>query len=87
MTTTVLTLTITGLAADSSLAGGHNPRWDRRVLAILMMLAGASLGAVLLPHGIMWVVGSAAVLEAVATFVLIRNAASFVPQPARGDGK
>ncbi len=27
LTTTVLTLTVTGLAADSSLAGGSNPNW------------------------------------------------------------
>jgi hypothetical protein len=72
MTTTVLTLTITGLAADSSPAGGNNPRWPRRVLAIVMMLAGASLGAGLLPRGIGWVVGSAAVLEGVAVLVLLR---------------
>ena len=35
LTTTVLTLTIAGLAADSSLAGGDNPRWQRRGAAIL----------------------------------------------------
>lgn len=45
LTTTVLTLTITGLAADSGLAGGTNPRWQRRVAAILAMLAGAAAGA------------------------------------------
>jgi uncharacterized membrane protein YoaK (UPF0700 family) len=45
LTTTVLTLTISGLAADSSLAGGSNPRWQRRVLSILVMLSGAALGA------------------------------------------
>ena len=45
LTTTVLTLTITGLAADSRLAGGDNPRWQRRVAAILAMLAGATAGA------------------------------------------
>jgi hypothetical protein len=33
LTTTVLTLT--GLAADSTLAGGTSPRWRRRVLSIL----------------------------------------------------
>src|SRR5262245_12176272 len=31
LTTTVLTLTLTGLAADSSLAGGTNPRIERRI--------------------------------------------------------
>ena len=32
MTTTVLTLTVTGLAADSALAGGTSPGWKRRVM-------------------------------------------------------
>jgi uncharacterized membrane protein YoaK (UPF0700 family) len=52
MTTTVLTLTITGLAADSSLAGGTNPRWQRRVAAILAMICGAFAGARMLAHSI-----------------------------------
>jgi uncharacterized membrane protein YoaK (UPF0700 family) len=45
LTTTVLTLTITGLGADSGLAGGENPRWRRRVAAILALAAGAFAGA------------------------------------------
>ena len=48
MTTTVLTLTITGLAADSSLAGGSNPRAGRRLASILFLIAGAAAGAWLL---------------------------------------
>jgi uncharacterized membrane protein YoaK (UPF0700 family) len=48
LTTTVLTLTLTGIAADSSLAGGSNTRWGRRLTAVVSMLAGAALGAVLL---------------------------------------
>ena len=48
LTTTVLTLTVTGLAADSTLAGGENPRWQRRCLAIAAMLGGAWAGATLL---------------------------------------
>lgn len=48
MTTTVLTLTLTGIAADSSLAGGVNPRWSRRVGAVILMFLGAALGAALL---------------------------------------
>jgi len=52
MTTTVLTLTITGLAADSSLAGGANPRWQRRGAAILAMICGAFAGARMLAHSI-----------------------------------
>jgi uncharacterized membrane protein YoaK (UPF0700 family) len=52
LTTTVLTLTITGLAADSSFAGGSNPRWQRRVMSILLMFGGAAVGALLLRHSI-----------------------------------
>lgn len=47
MTTTVLTLTVTGIAADSSLAGGANPRWRVRSAAVLLMFVGAGAGALL----------------------------------------
>ena len=52
LTTTVLTLTIAGLAADSFFAGGSNPRWQRRVMSILFMFAGAVVGALLLRHSL-----------------------------------
>ena len=45
LTTTVLTLTVTGLASDSSAAAGNNPGWQRRVSAITAMFAGAMAGA------------------------------------------
>ena len=48
MTTTVLTLTITGLAADSRLAGGKGDRSGRRIVSIAAMCIGAAVGAVLL---------------------------------------
>jgi uncharacterized membrane protein YoaK (UPF0700 family) len=48
LTTTVLTLTLTGLGADSTLAGGASPRWARRIGAVLLMAAGAASGAALL---------------------------------------
>lgn len=51
LTTTVLTLTITGLAADSSIAGGSNPNWARRIGAIAAIFAGAAIGAYLVTHG------------------------------------
>ena len=50
LTTTVLTLTLTGLAADSSPAGGATPRPGRRVLSVLAMFLGALAGALLLRH-------------------------------------
>ncbi|MFF4649998.1 YoaK family protein [Streptomyces sp. NPDC001380] len=50
MTTTVVTRTLTGLVADSSLAGGSNPRALRRAGGILALVAGAAAGAWVLPH-------------------------------------
>ncbi len=46
LTTTVLTLTLTGLGADSNFAGGDNPRRKRRILAVVAMLIGAALRVV-----------------------------------------
>jgi uncharacterized membrane protein YoaK (UPF0700 family) len=51
LTTTVLTLTLTGLAADSGPAGGTAPRPGRRVLSVLTMFLGAYAGAQLVLHG------------------------------------
>jgi uncharacterized membrane protein YoaK (UPF0700 family) len=51
MTTTVLTLTLTGLAADSSFAGGSNTRLGRRTASVLLMFLGAASGALLLRWG------------------------------------
>jgi uncharacterized membrane protein YoaK (UPF0700 family) len=48
LTTTVLTMTLTGLAADSPLAGGSGKGSVRRITAVLAMLAGALTGALLL---------------------------------------
>jgi uncharacterized membrane protein YoaK (UPF0700 family) len=48
LTTTVVTMTLTGLAADSRLAGGSGAGSVRRISAVLAMLAGAVTGALLL---------------------------------------
>ncbi|PTR34295.1 uncharacterized membrane protein YoaK (UPF0700 family) [Luteibacter sp. OK325] len=45
LTTTVVTRTITGLAADSRLAGGPGHNLGRRVRAILALFVGAAVGA------------------------------------------
>src|SRR5204863_7605201 len=52
MTTTVLTQTLAAFAAESTLAGGTNPRLGRRVAAVLLMFAGAAMGMLLLRHGL-----------------------------------
>jgi uncharacterized membrane protein YoaK (UPF0700 family) len=71
MTTTVLTLTLTGLAADSSLAGGTNPRWVRRLISVAVMLFGAVAGALLLLLGVRWAITAAALVAVVACVLAV----------------
>jgi uncharacterized membrane protein YoaK (UPF0700 family) len=52
LTTTVLTLTITGTAADSRLAGGPGSRAGRRLLSAAAMFLGGLVGALLLRAGL-----------------------------------
>ncbi len=63
LTTTVLTMTITGLAADSSLAGGTNSGWLRRVSTIVLMFAGAGLGAWLLRYSTALALGASGAIS------------------------
>ena len=81
LTTTVLTMTITGLAADSSLAGGTNPRWRRRIASILIMFAGAAAGALMVKRSVVGTlcacgIGSIACAFAVERFPHLRGADS-----------
>jgi len=73
LTTTVLTLTVTGLAADSGLAGGAAPRSRRRMLSILTMCGGALVGTMLLRPLGMWVplVVAACVVAGVAWYLYL----------------
>ncbi len=50
LTTTVLTLTITGIAADSPVAGATGAHAARRLISVLAMFAGALAGALLVLH-------------------------------------
>jgi Protein of unknown function (DUF1275) len=70
VTTTVLTLTLTGLAADSWFAGGHSPRAGRRVAAVGLMFTGALVGALLLRVDVALPVLAAAVTVALAAVAL-----------------
>jgi uncharacterized membrane protein YoaK (UPF0700 family) len=47
LTTTVLTLTLTGIASDSQLAGGSGANTGRRLVSVAAMLLGAAIGALL----------------------------------------
>ncbi|MEV5440843.1 YoaK family protein [Streptomyces sp. NPDC052682] len=50
LTTTVLTMTLTGLAAESRVGGGSGTRSAHRTGAVVAMLAGAVVGAWLVIH-------------------------------------
>jgi Protein of unknown function (DUF1275) len=47
---TVLTLTLTGIAADSRIVGGTGGHPARRLIAVTAMFTGALLGALLVIH-------------------------------------
>src|SRR5437899_11050394 len=66
LTTTVLTLTITGLAADSPIAGGDRPRWSRRVVSVTMMFLGAAAGAWLVARSVADALAAAGVITALS---------------------
>jgi uncharacterized membrane protein YoaK (UPF0700 family) len=51
-TTTVVTMALSGLAADFALVGGLNPSIWRRVMLIVSLFAGAAIGALLLRFGL-----------------------------------
>src|SRR5579859_588458 len=50
LTTTVLTLTIVGISADSRLAGGSGSKAGRRLISVAAMFAGALAGSLLIFH-------------------------------------
>ena len=74
LTTTVLTLTITGIGAESSLAKGTNPRLARRVASVAAMFLGAALGAVVIRHSISAALWLATASSAVCSAALFRSA-------------
>jgi uncharacterized membrane protein YoaK (UPF0700 family) len=69
LTTTVLTMTLTAVAAESQLAGGSGKGSARRAAAVATMLLGAVVGALLLQIET-WVPVAAAAVIAVATWLL-----------------
>jgi uncharacterized membrane protein YoaK (UPF0700 family) len=74
LTTTVLTMTITGLAADSPLAGNEGRGSWRRGAAVASMLAGAIVGALLVKADLSLVLLAASVL-ALVTWIVFMPAA------------
>lgn len=77
ISTTVLTMTLTALAADTRPAGRTNPLAVRQTASVLAMLAGALVGALLVLHtDPVWAMAAAAVLMlliAVTAVALVRG--------------
>jgi uncharacterized membrane protein YoaK (UPF0700 family) len=71
LSTTVLTLTLTGLAADSQLAGGEGTGGWRRGGAVAAMLVGAVAGALLVKADLVWVLLAAGLLTLATWLVLV----------------
>lgn len=68
MPTTVITSTLTGLAVDSPSSGGGR-RWRRRLGALVALLSGAGLGALLVTWLPLWT--GAVLAAAVVAGVLV----------------
>lgn len=73
LTTTVLTLTLTGIAADSSLAKGKNPGIARRLGSVLTLFLGAVVGAVVIHHSISAAPGLATGISILCTAALFQS--------------
>jgi uncharacterized membrane protein YoaK (UPF0700 family) len=83
LTTTVLTLTLTGLAADSTPAGGPGAKPHRRLGSVAAMLAGAAAGAGLLQASPTAVIAvAAALVAAVSASFLTTTRTPARPSPA-----
>src|SRR5882757_2075384 len=76
LTTTVLTLTITGIGADSSIANGNNPRLARRVESVVAMFLGSAMGTVIIHYSIsaaLWLGTAISALCSAALFRALRT--------------
>jgi uncharacterized membrane protein YoaK (UPF0700 family) len=82
LTTTVLTMTLTGLAADSPIAGGTGEGTSRRTAAVVAMLLGAIAGALLLKVDLALALAGAAIL-ALLTWLVFLPAAIAADRRAR----
>lgn len=80
LTTTVLTLTLTGMAADSTLAGGRNPNLGRRLAAVACIFAGAAIGAFMMTHyGLALPLAAAALTGLLGTIITAAHPAMAEP--------
>ena len=83
LTTTVLTLTITGIAADGPIAGATGARAARRLISVAAMFVGALVGALLVlrVHIVYPLVIALVILAAVAVVAVASARNSRTPAP------
>jgi uncharacterized membrane protein YoaK (UPF0700 family) len=81
LTTTVLTLTLTGLAADSFIAGGPGAKPHRRIGSVATMFAGAAIGAALLQVSVTPVLAIGAATVGAVAFGFATGPQSEEPAP------
>jgi uncharacterized membrane protein YoaK (UPF0700 family) len=79
LTTTVLTLTITGIAADSHAAGGSSSKIGRRLISVGSMFLGGLVGAALVQTNLDWLV-----LALAAALLLVVVTMAFRVRKSRG---
>lgn len=73
LATNVMTLTLTGLLAESTLGGGTNPRAGRRGTSIGVFTVSAGAGAFLTRYGVLWPMLAAFTLFLLALPILLRS--------------
>lgn len=71
--TNLMTVTFTGLLAESRLVGGTNANWGRRAGSIGIFFVSAVLGSFLIRFGAGWPLAVATVLLALAMVILTTN--------------
>lgn len=71
LATNVMTLTFTGIIADSKLAGGDNRNWRRRLASVGMFVVSAAIGAFIAQWGIVWPLALASLVCTVALMPLL----------------
>ncbi len=72
LATNLMTLTLTGLLADSTLGGGDNPRAVRRSLSIVIFAVGAGAGAFMTRYGLLWPILTSFALFVMALPILLQ---------------
>lgn len=84
LNTTVITMTLTGLVAGSTLGGGSGAKTPRRIGAVLALLAGAALGAAMLRYRSVTAVLALGAGLVVVVILIVAAAPDAAPEAGEG---